>query len=237
MKRPLRALFRPDWRCLVCGDEVFAEGSYFCPRCEGTLPKNDGAICDHCGRSVPVAQSYCYDCKNQMTEVDRARSCYSYRPPVSGLIQAFKYNGKKYLAEAFACDLARLYFSHYLAADYTVFVPMTPAREKERGFNQTALLAEELSDRIGVPLLADALVKTRDTPRQANLSGKERRENLEGSFRVHRRKEVKDKTILLVDDVLTTGATAETVARALKSAGAKKVYLLTVASVGARREE
>ncbi len=237
MKRPFRALFRPDWRCLACGDEVFAEERYFCPRCDKTLPKNDGAICDHCGRAVVVAQNYCYDCKNQMTEVDRARSCYSYRPPVSGLIQAFKYNGKKYLAEAFVGDMARLYFSHYLAADYIVFVPMTEARQKERGFNQTELLAQLLSERIGVPVLSDALVKIRETPRQANLSGKERWQNPEGSFRVHRRTEVKEKTILLVDDVLTTGATAEAIARALKGAEAKKVYLLTVASVSSRREE
>ena len=82
MKRFLRALFRPDWRCLSCGDD-------FCPRCEEKLPYHT-VICDHCGRAVPVAQSYCYECKNQLTEVDRARSAFSYEPPVSGLIQSFK---------------------------------------------------------------------------------------------------------------------------------------------------
>lgn len=82
MKRFLRALFRPDWRCLSCGDEIFSEGKYFCPRCEEKLPYHT-VICDHCGRAVPVAQSYCYECKNQLTEVDRARSAFSYEPPVS----------------------------------------------------------------------------------------------------------------------------------------------------------
>ena len=66
MKRFLRALFRPDWRCLSCGDEIFSEGKYFCPRCEEKLPYHT-VICDHCGRAVPVAQSYCYECKNQLT--------------------------------------------------------------------------------------------------------------------------------------------------------------------------
>ena len=236
MKRFLRALFRPDWRCLSCGDEIFTEGKYFCPRCEEKLPYHT-VICDHCGRAVPVAQSYCYECKNQLTEVDRARSAFSYEPPVSGLIQSFKYRNRRYLAEAFASALARVYFSQCEVCDLMVFVPMTRRRERERGYNQTALLARELSARIGVPLAEEALVQIRDTPRQADLSAAERRENLVGSFRVHQRKEVENKTILLVDDVLTTGATAEAIARALKGAGAKRVILLTVASVRSRREE
>lgn len=138
MKRFLRALFRPDWRCLSCGDEIFAEGKYFCPRCEEKLPYHT-VICDRCGRAVPVAQSYCYECKNQLTEVDRARSAFSYEPPVSGLIQSFKYRNRRYLAEAFASALARVYFSQCEVCDLMVFVPMTRRRERERGYNQTAL--------------------------------------------------------------------------------------------------
>lgn len=134
MKRFLRALFRPDWRCLSCGDEIFSEGKYFCPRCEEKLPYHT-VICDHCGRAVPVAQSYCYECKNQLTEVDRARSAFSYEPPVSGLIQSFKYRNRRYLAEAFASALARVYFSQCEVCDLMVFVPMTRRRERERGYN------------------------------------------------------------------------------------------------------
>ena len=110
-----------------------------------------------------------------------------------------------------------------------VYVPMTEKALKKRGYNQSKLLAEALSLKTEVPVL-DCVVKVKETKRQATLKRGERLKNLKEAFRVCDKKAVKDKTIVLVDDVTTTGATAEVIAERLKSAGAKLVYLITVAS-------
>ena len=107
---------------------------------------------------------------------------------------------------------------------------MSVRAEKRRGYNQSKLLAQKLSELIGVDVL-DCLIKTKETERQATLTGEQRRKNLVDAFKVIDKKSVKDKSILIVDDVTTTGATAQIIAQKLKNAGAIKVYLITVASV------
>ena len=107
---------------------------------------------------------------------------------------------------------------------------MTEKAERRRGYNQSKLLAQKLSERVGVQVV-ECLVKTKETQRQAKLTANERRKNLVDAFKVINKKVVKDKSVLIVDDVTTTGSTAQILAKKLKSAGVKKVYLITVASV------
>jgi ComF family protein len=119
-----------------------------------------------------------------------------------------------------------------MCCEAVVFTPMTKERESERGYNQAEILADEFCKIVGLPILKEALVKTKETARQATIStAKQRRENLNGSFKVVNKSAVKGKNILLIDDVMTTGATVEILCELLKKAGAQSVTVLTVASV------
>ncbi len=220
--------FNPRWKCLVCGKEVF-EGQRFCDDCNNILPYNDGPICAHCGRKVIAFENYCSTCKNVLVDLDTCRSAFNYAYPISKLIKDAKYNNCIYVIDYFAKVLSNVYFQNYFNADFLVYIPMTEKAQRKRGYNQSKLLAEKLSNIIDVPVL-DCLKKTKNTKRQATLGRIERLKNLDDAFRVIDKKSVVDKNILLVDDVTTTGATAQVIASRLKRAGAKKVNLITVAS-------
>ncbi len=224
-----KAFFNSKWKCLLCGDEIFDESKRFCENCESTLPFNEGAICEHCGRKVIASEPYCSTCKGVLVSLDACRSCFNYQKPIDKLIKDVKYHNKRYLIDYLSERLSLLYLKNYFNADGFVFVPMTKKAFNKRGFNQSELLARKVSERTNVPVL-DCLEKVKDTKRQATLTRAERLKNLDSAFRVKDRKVVKDKTLVIVDDVSTTGATAQAIASKLKRAGATKVYLITVAS-------
>lgn len=223
-----RLFFNPKWKCIVCGREIFEEG-YLCEHCKKEMPYNNGAICGHCGRAVVAFEPYCTTCKNVLVALDLCRSCFVYAPPISNLIQKAKYENARYLLDYFAQMLALEYSKNFFRADYLTFVPMTEKAYRDRGYNQSQILAEKLSERIGVPML-DCIKKVKDTKRQATLGRADRLKNLSEAFRVIDKSAVKGKSIMIIDDVSTTGATAQVIAERLKIAGAKQVFLLTVAS-------
>lgn len=214
--------------CNLCGAEIFDDGD-FCPDCLKIIPKNDGAICTNCGRTTTIPTKRCYSCSGEWA-VDKARSAFLYEDGVESLIKAIKYGGKKYLAEVLAPYLKNVYVKNFFAPDIITFVPMTDKKVRKRGFNQAKLLAEELGKLVDNRPIG-LLLKIKDTPEQKTLDLEERKENLLHCFKVIDKDLVKDKKILLIDDVLTTGATAHAISKTLKKAGAKSVYLLTVASV------
>lgn len=221
-------LYNPEWKCSACGKENF-DGGYFCKECEKKFPYNDKYICAHCGRQTVAATEYCSTCAEVLTAIDRGRSVFSYEGDIPLLIMGMKYNNKRYLVDYFAEKLSFLYLQNYFNADYLTYIPMTEKAERKRGYNQSKLLAEGVSKRTGVPV-SDCLIKIKETKRQAKLKRKERLKNLEGAFRVVNRSSVKGRAFVIIDDVTTTGATAQAVAERLKRAGATKVYLLSVAS-------
>ena len=220
--------FNPKWRCIACGKEIF-EGE-FCEQCKEELPFNDKVICEHCGRKIIAPQNYCSTCKGVLVSLDKCRSVFNYAPPISSLIKKMKYDNARYLAEIFSSYLAVVYFKNYMNVDCVTFVPMTKKSEKRRGYNQSKLLAEFTAKRINLPVL-ECLVKVKETNRQAKLTRKERLINLTDAFKVVDKKNVKEKSVLIIDDVSTTGATAEAIANKLKKVGAKCVMLLSLASV------
>ena len=221
--------FNSKWRCNVCGKEIF-DGEYFCPKCKDNLPLNDGSICEHCGRKTGFPESYCSTCKGVLVSIDKSRSAFTYEQPVSGFIKQIKYYGKKYLVDVLADYLAICYYKNLFCPDFIVFVPMTEKAKKKRGYNQSELLEYALSKRVNVKVV-DCVAKINETTRQAKLKRNERLKNLRNAYRVLNKSIVKDKEVLIVDDVTTTGATAEALASKLKKAGARTVNLLTVASV------
>lgn len=225
--------YNPKWRCLACGKEIF-EGD-FCKECKENLPFNDKVICDHCGRKVIAPENFCSTCKGVLVSVDKCRSVFNYQKPISSLIKKMKYGNGRYIAEIFSFYLAITYFKNYFNADFVTYVPMTKRAEKKRGFNQSKLLAENTAKRISLPVV-HCIEKIKETTRQAKLGRKDRLKNLHDAFKIVDKKAVKDRAVLIIDDVSTTGATVEAVAEKLKHAGAKKVYLLSVASVPPREK-
>ncbi|MBR6736834.1 MAG: ComF family protein [Clostridia bacterium] len=220
-------LFYEKWTCNVCKAEIFSGA--FCDDCNKSIQRIKEFKCEHCGRITHANVPFCDSCKTKNLNFNRARSVYNYTHPISAVIQNFKYENKQYLGRVFAQELYSVYKEEGFSPSVITFVPMHETRLKERGYNQAELLANELSMLCGVKVekLAEKVVKTE---RQANLNLQERRNNLKGTFKVYK-KEVIGKDILLIDDVLTTGSTADVLSEAFKKAGANSVIVLTVASV------
>ena len=216
-----------NYTCEGCGKEVFSEG-YFCKDCFANLPWNVGPYCPLCGRAGKE-DGVCLECKGKRLFADRARSVWTHGEMTATIVSRLK-NGAKYLRFLCAERLEECYLSHFTGTDLLAFVPMTKGAEKRRGYNQSRLLAEELSGRVGVPLY-DGVIKQRETDAQKVLSRREREENLRGCFHVVKRKELRGKTVLIIDDTLTTGSTVSELSYTLKRAGAKEVNVLTLTSV------
>lgn len=218
--------FHPNFTCDICSREIFG-AERVCKPCRDALPWNCGEICICCGRRE-LQTGLCIECKATRPDFDLARSVFVYEAEAMGLVLRFK-RGEKYLAETLTQFLLPM-LGEFADADALTFVPMTEKAEKTRGYNQSKLLAELLAKGSGLELLS-SVSKLRDTPPQKSLTLKQRRENLKGCFKITDKKSFRDKKVVLIDDVLTTGVTASELARCIKKAGATRVYVLTVASV------
>ncbi len=216
-----------NFTCDICGREVFA-GERVCAKCREALPWNSGAICPLCGRRVKEA-GVCLECKERPLEVEKARSALLYEGEASRLIVRYK-RGDQYLYRAVAELCLSTIKSQFPEAEGLVPVPMTARAKRRRGYNQSLILCEELSRKLSVPVV-DAVEKRRETKSQKFLGRRERESNLEGCFHVADRAAVKGKTLLIIDDTLTTGATVSELARTLKRAGAGRVFAFTATSV------
>ncbi|MBD5632223.1 MAG: ComF family protein [Clostridia bacterium] len=220
------SLFPLDYTCDLCGVETF--GTNLCPDCAKTVILNDKATCPVCGRRT-VHSEICVECKASLPRFKRAVSPLVYADGGEKLVKKFK-DGNAYLKEYFATLIAEK-LNGLPKPDCIVCVPATAKTVRERGYNQSLLLAKAISSKISAPVIRDAVIKVRDTSSQKSLSRKEREANLYGAFKVKKHSELKGKTVLLVDDILTTGSTANELTRVILNAGAKEVYLATAASV------
>lgn len=223
-----RAIFPENVTCDFCGEELVANTRYnLCAECMSHLPRTGEHICLSCGVPLSDEADFCIRCENSDSDFAFNRAPLVYEGEAKDAILALKFANKKYLAKTFGAMMSDEYLRRGINAEIAVFVPMTEAEEKSRGFNQSELLAREVADRLSLPLLP-ALVKTKDTSSQKRLSADERAENLEGAFKCVFG-EVKNRRILLIDDVFTTGATANSCAHALLKGGAREVFVLTCA--------
>jgi ComF family protein len=189
-------------------------------------------LCDTCG--VPVARPVprCPDCARSTPAFSTARAVGLYLPAQAGLnplarsIHALKYRGRRVVAGTLGDLLAARY--PFAAAALLVPVPLHLGRLRTRGFDQAALLARALGRRRGLETAVDVLRRLRETPVQAELGAAARRRNLRDAFEVRALGAVRGRDVVVIDDVLTTGATADACARALRRAGARRVDVFTV---------
>lgn len=222
------ALYPPDITCDICGEELTAQTRYrLCARCTELLPRVGEHICLVCGTPIVDESDYCIRCQYEESAFAKNRSPLVYDGNARELIHMFKFGGKKYIAQTLGAMMADEFVLRNMSADIATFVPMTHSEEKNRGYNQSELLAREVADRLKLPLLP-ALVKTKDTASQKKLTGKERAQNLKNAFTCTFN-QIKGRKILLIDDVFTTGATANACAEALLKADAREVSVLTAA--------
>ena len=222
-------VFVEHYTCNACNRENF-NGEFLCEDCKSKLEYIGSNSCAHCGRKLVKAQEYCSTCKGKLVSSTMGKSVFVYKDTIATLIQRFKYNGAKYIADYFAKEISNVYFKYYFATDYITFVPMTKRAYKKRGYNQGELIADSLSKIINVPIFYD-IEKVKNTIRQAKLGRTDRLKNLENSFKIIDKKTIKGKSITIIDDVTTTGSTIETLAKALVKAGAKEIKYITIASV------
>jgi ComF family protein len=226
----LAALLPP--RCLLCGRTVESEA--LCAACWGELRFLAAPVCESCGipfEADPGPGAVCGACAIAPPVFARARAAFVYDPASRGLVLGFKHGDRTDAAPAFGAWLQRAGTDLLADADMLVPVPLHWTRLFARRYNQAALLAREVAARAGRPIDASLLVRRRRTPPQGALGRAARERNLAGAIAVpvKARARIVDKRILLIDDVLTTGATAETCARALMGAGARAVDVLTLA--------
>lgn len=206
--------------------------NYLAERLKDVLWPRTCAVCD-CGRPSDRPASYiCSRCYETLPWYDEfAKSAFGYLEPVSQLVNIYKFNGAVYLTEDFADALELSFRKKHdaTAVDVVVPVPLHPRRLAERGYNQSGLLAAAFAKRINRLCDETSLVRIRDTEHQSRSSGDDRRKNLKGAFRTADPSRIRGRTIVLIDDVMTTGATLDECSEALYAGGAYKVIPFVLA--------
>ena len=210
--------------CVNCGKA----GALLCDECLSKLPKVGKHFCSLCGKPLQP-RHFCRHCGNAEFHFKASRAPYLYDGPVSVMIKKLKYSGMLGLVPLLSGLLADYWKELNWDPDLIVPVPLSKKRRGERGFNQSEMIGRDLSRRIGVRCDPRALMKQRDTVQQVGLDAAERRENLSGAFAAEPSL-VREKQILLLDDVMTTGSTFSECTNVLLEAGAKSVSCLSVAT-------
>lgn len=226
--------------CPVCDARLGAgRRDPLCGACWAAIPRLTPPWCDRCGLPFPTcaprdglaSTGLCQACATGAPGFAWARAAAPYEGVVREALHAFKFGGRRAMARPLG-DLVVETLGDAMPANVEALVPvpLAPSRERDRGFNQAALLAERLGRRLAVPVETGWLRRTRATAPQTELSASARRANVRGAFSAS--PAVAGRAVAVVDDVLTTGATAAECARALRAAGARRVGVITVARVG-----
>ncbi len=221
-------LLYPQPHCLLCGALVAQPG--LCAACESQ--RRYFRPCVHCACFLPVAaaSALCTDCMAALPAFTLARAALPYQGELRRALLGFKYHRQLWLQTPLSgllLDIYRQWFAP-LQPQLILPVPLSPQRLAERGYNQSALLARALAGQTGLPYREDLLLRRKDTPPLSRLNKQQRHRVLEGAFVCPFA--LNGARILLVDDIYTTGSTANGCAKALQAAGGGEVYVLTVAS-------
>jgi len=219
--------------CAGCGAEVTADGHHLCWDCLADLQFIQPPFCERCGDPVSGRVDHaftCALCAGRSAGFDRARSAVRYEGAAGEAIRNLKYNNHLWVVSDLGALLEAAVRVHFpaLAFDLVTWVPLHATRRRMRGFNQSAELGRDLARRLGLPARGTA-VRVKPTPTQTRLTVPGGLITVRGAFRARRMCPLRGRRVLLVDDVMTTGATANECAAALKAGGAASVSAVTVA--------
>ncbi len=227
--------------CICCGSIIDKSRPYsLCDTCLERMHWITGRSCAICGKALQDTYTgdICYDCMEEKHSFDRAFSCVEYGLYERAVIMDFKYSDRAYIGRKLAEAMYDRISCEDISYDIIVPVPVHKSRKNSRGYNQAEIIAKHMSRLSGIPCMS-LLVRTRATEAMKNLSIAQRRDNIRGAFEIPEcmTKSVRDRDILLIDDIYTTGATFDECALTLKEAGAKSVCCMAFASGANRKHE
>lgn len=234
-RRPASFLYHALWQAL---DVLFPPtcpgcqqiGVRWCETCQGQIQRVTAPLCPRCGEPQTAVQT-CQKCLQQVPAFEQLRSFAFFEGPLREAMHQLKYQNNVGVGEALSKHLIALYNELEWEIDLVSAVPLSKARLQERGYNQSGLLAKPFAYAIQKLYQPNAIQRMRETRSQVGLSIQERHTNVQDAFWGNTQL-VKGKTILIIDDVTTTGATINACAQALAGAGAAAVYGLTLARAG-----
>lgn len=218
--------------CPVCFMPVMPKGQKIHEKCIKKLDIIKEPYCLKCGRNITDSQKeMCPDCMRKTFDFDSGRCTFNYRSSVNRAIKSIKENGTEEFVEFMADIMVRCHkmFLENIHPEILVPVPIYYKKENRRGFNQSKLLADAVSGRTGIPV-QNALIKIRNTADQKELGKRERESNLLGAFRTDFGDNMIPESVLLIDDIFTTGSTLSVCAKELKKSGVRYVYFLALAA-------
>jgi ComF family protein len=225
-------------KCILCENSHDGDRESICPNCMDKIPFINDPVCDRCGIPFEVTYSIeeslnylCGECRSSPPLFDRALSVCQYDETVRDIIAAYKYQNKPYIGKDLVSIINKFLGGRIaeLFPELIIHVPLHVKRLKERGYDQAYILADGIGRELNIRVSYKNLVRTSYTTPQVDLNGMERMKNVKGAFFVTDPAELKDRSILLIDDVFTTGATIKECVKVIKKAGAGKVYVLTFA--------
>ena len=219
--------------CFICEvyDEKIAD-KYICQSCERKFKKIQPPVCSKCSKPLEYNSSVdlCAECCDTKRYFEMSRSPYAYDGLIKKVIYSYKYYNKTYLYKLFGNLLMDFMKNiNYTYFDCIVSVPLHSSKMRERGYNQSELIARYLSSKLSIPYV-DAIKRTKKTLKQSGQNKEHRRRNMKGAFEIkHPAEKVINSSVLLVDDIYTTGSTVDECSRVLVNYGAAGVYIITIA--------
>ncbi|MCR6545390.1 ComF family protein [Dehalobacterium formicoaceticum] len=228
-------LIFPHCRCIACGEEVKLDNTGLCGNCRRIIQDETMIFhsCASCPTFIPLEARYCLNCLREPPWFfDAGIAVFPYQDDIRQVLQDFKYRGTVKWAKPLGTLMAEAVLHKLPFHNITTVipVPLHPNRERTRGYNQSELLAREIGRRLDVRVEVSILLRIKDTPSQTGLSKEGRRENMHEAFQIGESGDLTGKTVLLVDDIYTTGTTVNTCSRILKEAGAKAIFVATCAA-------
>jgi len=216
-------------RCPVCDDIVRPYGEKICPECMEKLKLLTPPFCMKCGKKLTGEGEYCTDCRGGRHEFVRGRALYTYESAAASIYR-FKYGNRQEYADFFGEEIVRYLgdFIRSVKPDALIPIPLHRRRRAKRGYNQAALLARAVGRYSGVLVEEKILCRIRDTKPLKLLNPYERQNNLKKAFNMAQN-DVKLKTIIVIDDIYTTGSTIDEAARTLRAGGIEQIYFVTLA--------
>lgn len=212
-------------RCASCGEV----GDIICKACENTFAIiDDNEVCPVCGKNVG-RRIICGACITEKRYFSEGYFGYVYENKLRDAIHTFKFNGKSEVGRYLVAHIKKKILPLSEKIDLIIPMPITDRRLKERGFNQSYVISHEISKILNKPVYDSVLVKTKETKDQYLLSKEERKKNIKGAFALINREKIKDKRVLLVDDLYTTGYTANEAAFTLSKAKPESIILFALA--------